>query len=289
MAVEQPRVKWDVLDADRPGGERDGHSDDSGFQHRRQYRRRLLPRQPESRPALVRRRRLPKPCWPRQLRLETGVLVEKGAVRGQGAVGVAFRQNWPALRGADQGDTIRSAGAVASPLILQVSGVAPGRQADRARHPDLHERPGVGRNLQDHLPAVEEIVQGPRRQASPNEHPASFVGPSRPDGRPIRPVPEGPADHGAVAARHLHEILARPRAGEHPVPRPVGGRSTSCLPLHRFPAVTVSACNPQPTPRGTIRLQGARSCGQAGHRAPLSRHARGPKASRPMRSASRAA
>ena len=39
----------------RQGGDRDGHPGDAGFQHRRQYRRRLFPRQPEARRALVRR------------------------------------------------------------------------------------------------------------------------------------------------------------------------------------------------------------------------------------------
>ncbi len=60
-------------------------------------------------------------------------------------------------------------------------------------------------------------------------------------------------------------------------------------PLHRFPAVTVSACNLRPTSRGTIRLRSRRSGRQAGHRAQLSRDLRGPPWSPPTPSASPAA
>ena len=42
-------------------------------------------------------------------------------------------------------------------------------------------------------------------------------------------------------------------------------------PLHRFPAITVSACNLRPTSRGTIRLRSADPGGQADDRAQLSR------------------
>ena len=60
-------------------------------------------------------------------------------------------------------------------------------------------------------------------------------------------------------------------------------------PLHRFPAITVSACNLRPTSRGTIRLRSADPVGQAGDRAQLSRDRRRTGGSRPTRSASRAA
>jgi choline dehydrogenase-like flavoprotein len=48
-------------------------------------------------------------------------------------------------------EVILSAGAVASPQLLLLSGV--GATAELAPHgiPTRHELPGVGRNLQDHL------------------------------------------------------------------------------------------------------------------------------------------
>ena len=42
-------------------------------------------------------------------------------------------------------------------------------------------------------------------------------------------------------------------------------------PLHRFPAITVSACNLQPTSRGTVRIRSAKPGRGAVDRAELSR------------------
>ena len=43
-------------------------------------------------------------------------------------------------------------------------------------------------------------------------------------------------------------------------------------PLHRFAAITASACNLRPTSRGEIRIRARRSGRAARHRAQLSRH-----------------
>jgi choline dehydrogenase len=54
---------------------------------------------------------------------------------------------------ADAGsEVILCAGAIGTPQILQLSGIGPGALLQRARHqPVLHDLPGVGENLQDHL------------------------------------------------------------------------------------------------------------------------------------------
>src|SRR5207302_509482 len=59
------------------------------------------------------------------LRLETGVLVEKLVFDGKRAVGVRFRQNGTLVEARAKGEIILSAGAVGSPQILQLSGVGP--------------------------------------------------------------------------------------------------------------------------------------------------------------------
>jgi choline dehydrogenase-like flavoprotein len=65
------------------------------------------------------------------------------------------------------------------------------------------------------------------------------------------------AHHGAVAARHLHHVVAeheRANIEFHVQPLSLDRFGE---PLHRFPAITVSACNLRPTSRGTIRLRSA--------------------------------
>ena len=51
-------------------------------------------------------------------------------------------------------------------------------------------------------------------------------------------------------------------------------------PLHRFPAITVSACNLQPTSRGTVRIRSAEAGRGALDRAELSVDRRGPRGRR---------
>ena len=86
------------------------------------------------------------------LRLETGVLVEKVLFEGRRAVGVRFRQNGAGRRGARQGrgDPVgrrRSARrrSCSSPASARPTGCSELGIAV------VHDKPGVGRNLQDHL------------------------------------------------------------------------------------------------------------------------------------------
>lgn len=48
-------------------------------------------------------------------------------------------------------EVILSAGAIGSPQILMLSGVADADQLRRVNVPLVHHLPGVGRNLQDHI------------------------------------------------------------------------------------------------------------------------------------------
>jgi choline dehydrogenase len=48
-------------------------------------------------------------------------------------------------------EVILSAGSIGSPMLLQLSGVGPGRVLQDAGVPVVHDLPGVGENLQDHL------------------------------------------------------------------------------------------------------------------------------------------
>lgn len=84
----------------------------------------------------------------KNLSIKTGVLVDKLIIEG-GAVRALQLQNGESI--AAQKEIILSAGAIASPAILQRSGVGPREVLDNAGIDMQHELPGVGENLQDHL------------------------------------------------------------------------------------------------------------------------------------------
>lgn len=70
---------------------------------------------------------------------------------GKRAVGVAYdHKGKPAEVRADR-EVILCGGAVNSPQLLLLSGIGPREELDRHRIEVLHELPGVGRNLQDHI------------------------------------------------------------------------------------------------------------------------------------------
>jgi choline dehydrogenase len=253
--VEQMRVSWPILDAvieaanqmgiPKTSDFNTGDNDGVGYFHVNQKRGlRVSTARAFLKPVLKRP----------NLRLETGVLVEKVLFEGKRAVGVQFRQDGRLVTARTRGEVILSAGAVGSPQILQLSGVGPADWLGELGIPVVHDKPGVGRNLQDHLQqrAIYK-VEGARtlnttyhsllRRALMGAEYALFQ---------KGPLTMAPSQLGIFTmSSSEHE---RPNIEFHVQPLSLDKFGE---PLHRFGAITVSACNLQPTSRGTIRLRSA--------------------------------
>lgn len=76
-----------------------------------------------------------------------------GALRldGKKCTGVTFTHKGKTITAKAGSQVILSGGAFNSPHILQISGIGPGKVLQEAGIEVLHELPGVGENLQDHL------------------------------------------------------------------------------------------------------------------------------------------
>ncbi|MCO4784345.1 MAG: choline dehydrogenase [Marinomonas atlantica] len=85
------------------------------------------------------------------LTLLTGVLTKRVTFEGKRAVGLEYRYNGNTVHSKASKEVILSAGSVGSPTILQRSGIGPKAVLDNAHVPVIHNLPGVGENLQDHL------------------------------------------------------------------------------------------------------------------------------------------
>ena len=105
-----------------------------------------------------------KPALARpNLRLETGVLVERVLFEGARAVGVRFRRGRQTFEARAQGEVILAAGAIGSPQILQLSGIGPAPLLREHGIDVVQECAGVGENLHDHLQIrIVYRVQGTR-------------------------------------------------------------------------------------------------------------------------------
>jgi choline dehydrogenase len=253
--VEQMRVKWDVLDAVTKAATEmgvpptqdfnTGDNEGVGYFHVNQKRGlRMSVATAFLKPVLNRP----------NLRLETGVLVERIVFEGKRAVGVQFRQNGKLVEARARGEVVLSAGAIGSPQILQLSGVGAPDWLTALGLPTLHERPGVGRNLQDHLQqrAIFKVtgvktLNGTYhsligRALMGMEYALFRSGPLTMAPSQLGIFTKSSPDHERANIEFHVQPLSLDKFGE---------------PLHRFPAITVSACNLRPTSRGTVRLRSA--------------------------------
>ncbi len=85
------------------------------------------------------------------LRIETGAYATKLLLEGRRATGVSYRQNGRDLEAHCTREVLLAAGAIQSPQLLQLSGIGPPALLAQHGIAVVHELPGVGENLQDHL------------------------------------------------------------------------------------------------------------------------------------------
>jgi len=150
--VEPPRIRWAVLDAIRDAAKDVGiqkipdfntgdNEGSSYFQVNQRRGRRWSAARGFLKPILKRQ----------NIRLETGVHVERVAIENQRAAGVIFSRNGRRFIARAQREVVLSAGAVASPKLLELSGVGDAARLQRLGIAVSLHAPGVGENLQDHL------------------------------------------------------------------------------------------------------------------------------------------
>ena len=285
--IEAPRVRWDAARCVPQGGGGIRHQADRRLQSRRQRRLVLFPRQPAARAALVGGARIPQaraePAEPAgRDRLPRGARRARWLARDRRALAAGRRERRPR---AANGEVILSAGSIGSAQLLLLSGIGPGRDLLDHGIPVVLDRPGVGQNLQDHLQL--RMIYKVSGVKTLNETYHSLFGRAA-DGARLRAAPARPAHHGAVAARPVHALRSLARARQHPV-----SRAAALARQVRRPAAHLSGLHHQrvQSAAGEPRLRAA-ALGRSGRQADdppnyLDRR-RGPAASPPTRSASRA-
>lgn len=188
----------------------------------------------------------------RNLRIETGVLVEKVLFDGKRATGVRFQRGGHGFEALAQREVILSAGAIGSVEILQRSGVGPGGWLNDLGIPVHHALEGVGRNLQDHLQLRMMFKVSGTRTLNETYH--NLFGRAW-MGIEYALMRRGPMSMAASTMgiftrsdpSHRH-----PNIQYHIVPASLDKFGE---PLHPFPGITVSPCDLRPTSRGHVRLR----------------------------------
>jgi choline dehydrogenase-like flavoprotein len=253
--VEAPRIRWRVLDAVRaaavqlgiPAVEDFNCGDNEGvsYFHVNQRRgRRWSAARGFLRPALARS----------NLRVELHTQVEKLLLEGRRACGVQFRRGSEVCEARAAGEVILAAGSIGSPQILSLSGIGRHEWLSSLGIATLLDRPGVGSNLQDHLQqrAIYR-VSGVRtlNEIYHSRVARGWMGVQYALWR-RGPLTMAPSQLGIF----MRSAAQQPRANLEFHVQPLSLDKFGD-PLHRFPAITVSACNLQPTSRGTVRPRSA--------------------------------
>lgn len=251
--VEEPRLRWNILDAVRDAAEQMGIAripdfntgDNEGVGHFHVNQKRGL-RWSAARGFL-------KPALHRSnLRLETHASIDKLVFDGRRASGIRFNRGAQVYEARAKREIILSAGSIGSIEILQRSGVGDPVFLQSLGIPVILERQGVGKNLQDHL--QQRMIYKVSGVKTLNETYHSLVGRALMGAEyalfQTGPLTMAPSQLGIFTRSDNLQERANIEFHVQPLSLDKFGD-----PLHRFRAITVSACNLRPTSRGVIHIR----------------------------------
>jgi choline dehydrogenase len=258
LCVEEPRVRWKILDAWREAAEQCGipkvdefnRGDNFGnayFHMNQRGGRRWSATRAFLRPALSR----PNLQLITHAHTKKVVIEQRDGERRATGVDLTVKGRGDG-RATARKAVILAAGSIGSPQILQLSGVGPGELLQSQGIPVVHDLPGVGANLHDHLQIrmVWKVTGGDTL----NERAGSLLGKAAMALEYLvfktGPLTMPPSQLGAFAKSDPAE--PSPDMEWHVQPLSLDKFGD---PLHAFGAITPSVCNLRPTSRGHVRIK----------------------------------
>ncbi|AEF87684.1 Choline dehydrogenase [Delftia sp. Cs1-4] len=192
------------------------------------------------------------------LRIETDAMATQLVVRGRRATGIRYRQGGQERLAQARAEVILSAGAIQSPQLLQLSGIGPAALSQSLGIPVVHDLPGVGENLQDHL----QIRLGYEcsQPITTNDQLNSWVGRTR-LGLEWLLFRSGALavgiNQGGCFMRALRDEQGRPVAATPDIQFHVSTLSADMAggQVHPYSGFTMSVCQLRPESRGQLRLR----------------------------------
>ncbi len=259
LRVEERRVNWEILDVWRDAAEQCGipkidefnRGDNFGNAYF-QMNQRTGKRWSATRAFLDDVRNRPNLTVMTEATVETLILEKQQD--GLAANGVQLIHKGTRQHIFADAEVILAAGAIASPQLLQLSGIGPADQLQAHDIPVHHALSGVGENLQDHLQIrtiyqVDNTVTLNQRARTPwgmammgLEYFFNKTG----------PLTMPPSQLGAFAKSDPSQPSANIEWHVQPLSLDKFGS-----PLHRYNAITPSVCNLRPSSRGTVTLKSA--------------------------------
>jgi choline dehydrogenase len=257
VRVEDPRVRWDILDAWREAAAECGipairvfnNGDNTGcayFQMNQRRGRRWSATNAFLRPALKRP----------NLTVLTDAHVSRIRMSGKAAHGVEFTRGGEQWSAEAKRETILAAGAIGSPQLLQLSGIGNAAHLQALGIPVAHDLKGVGENLHDHLQI--RLQYKVKNAKTLNGVANSWIGKAAMAAEYFvfrtGPLTMPPSQLGAFTKSDPSQPTANMEWHVQPLSLDKFGD-----PLHSFPAITPSVCNLRPSSRGWVRIRSPKS------------------------------
>lgn len=192
------------------------------------------------------------------LRIETEAMAERLVFDGRRAAGITYRQGGELKTARCRAEVLLSAGSLQSPQLLQLSGIGPRALLERFGIAPVHELPGVGENLQDHL----QIRLGYEctKPITTNDQLNSWFGQM---GMGLEwllhrtgPLAVG-INQGGCFMRALKDESGRPVAATPDIQFHVATLSADMAggKVHPYSGFTMSVCQLRPESRGHVRIR----------------------------------
>jgi choline dehydrogenase len=253
--IERPRVAWPILDAVRDAAAQVGihkisdfnRGDNEGsdyFEVNQKRGTRWSAARGFLKPVLSRR----------NLEIATGAHCERIVIEEGRAVAVRYRLGEVSVEARANGEIVLAAGAIGTPHLLELSGVGRPDALARIGQSVVHELPGVGENLQDHLQlrTIFKVSKArtlnvdfqsyARRGWMGVQYALARRGPMTMAPSQLGLFAKSSPDYASVNVEFHVQPLSLERFGE---------------PLHIFPAITLSVCNLRPASRGSVHAASA--------------------------------
>jgi choline dehydrogenase-like flavoprotein len=251
--VEQPRLRWEILDAFIAAAEQAGIPGSSDFNTgnnegcgyfdvNQKLGRRWSAARGFLRPAMNRR----------NLAIVTGAVASRVTFQDGRASGLVVRQNGETRTLTARREVILATGAVATPVLLERSGIGDGERLNALGIDVVRHARGVGENLQDHLqlrpifkvanvPTLNMLYRSLLRRGMMGVEYAL---------RRRGPLTMAPSQLGAFT--RTSDAFETPNIQMHIQPLSLDKFGDA---MHPFPAITTSVCNLRPTSRGSVHAR----------------------------------
>ncbi len=193
-----------------------------------------------------------KPIKSRQnLSIITNAQVSKILFKDLQAVGIEYIQGGSKHQITSQKEIILSAGALQSPQLLQLSGIGPAKLLQKFGIPIIHDSPGVGKNLQDHLQY--RLIYELNQNISTNVELSSLMGRIK-IGLDWLLFRSGPLSIGINQGGLFTKVMPQSKTPDIQFHLATLSADMAGGKVHPFPGFTMSVCQLRPESRGYVEI-----------------------------------